>query len=553
MAVPASIIIPTRERPRYLEVALRSLEPQAAAAGAELVVVDDGSLAANARLAADAGARYVALGEPRGLNAARNAGIDVSSGDLLAFVDDDVEAHPGWLAALIAAAAANPGVDVFTGPILARLEGRAAHRRTCGREGPPITHTDLGPRDQDVRRAWGANMAIRRSAFASVGHFDPQRRCWGGDEEEWQQRLLAAGGRIRYIGAAALDHRRAARDATLPALMRNAVLRGREARDFDELERRAPSTARELRVLAGCVWHAARRRCANGPVMAAHSWGRLQRAAWGRRERVRGDPRADFLSGESGTVGGRRDGLRAAADLALDLRGAMARARIAWSSRDLRSRVLVLSVVRPENRATHARAVAELKRSRCEVVVRERAPGGDGKFANLDALLDGAPLESFDWVLLLDDDVVLPRRFLGGFLCLAERFHLRIAAPAHRIRSHAAWRLTRRRWATVARETAFVEIGPVTALHRDTFAALLPFPDVGMGWGLDAHWSWLARERGWRIGVIDLFAVAHLVAPAAAGYSQDAAIAQARTFLADHPYLPVADSQRTLAVHRRCG
>ena len=39
------------------------------------------------------------------------------------------------------------------------------------------------------------------------------------------------------------------------------------------------------------------------------------------------------------------------------------------------------------------------------------------------------------------------------------------------------------------RETAFVEIGPVTAFHRDTFATLLPFPDVGMGWGLDVHWA----------------------------------------------------------------
>jgi hypothetical protein len=112
--------------------------------------------------------------------------------------------------------------------------------------------------------------------------------------------------------------------------------------------------------------------------------------------------------------------------------------------------------------------------------------------------------------------------------------------------------LTRRQWGSVVRETAFVEIGPVTALHRDTFEALLPFPAVGMGWGLDAHWSWLAREHEWPIGIVDLFPIAHLVAPAAAGYAREAAVAQARAFLADHPYLPVRESQRTLAVHRRC-
>jgi glycosyltransferase involved in cell wall biosynthesis len=69
----ASIVIPTRERPAYLEVALASVAPQAARAGAEVIVVDDGELRRNAELAERFGARYVALGRPRGLNAARHA------------------------------------------------------------------------------------------------------------------------------------------------------------------------------------------------------------------------------------------------------------------------------------------------------------------------------------------------------------------------------------------------------------------------------------------------------------------------------------------------
>ena len=312
---------PPADGPRYLEVALASAAPQAQAAGAEMIVVDDGSLAANAAIARRAGARYLALGEPRGLNAARNAGIAAAEGELLAFIDDDVEVHPGWLEGLLAAAHAHPDVDVFTGPIIARFEGRAARRRTCGREGPPITHTDLGAADRDVARAWGANMAIRRSALDAVGRFDPQRRCWGGDEEEWQQRLAAAGGRIRYVGAAALDHRRAPRDARPLALMRAAHARGREAREFDEHEHRAPSLARELRVLAGCVWHTLRRRCANGPVMAAHSAGRISRALEARarppaRRRARRLP-----------LGGERDRRRAPGRAALARRPGARRAR----------------------------------------------------------------------------------------------------------------------------------------------------------------------------------------------------------------------------------
>jgi GT2 family glycosyltransferase len=551
---PASIIIPTRGRPDYLAVALASIAPQARDAGAETIVVDDSvGLERNAEVAERFGARYLALGEPRGLNAARNAGIAAAQGTLLAFVDDDVEVHPGWLDALLAAAAKHADVGVFTGPIRARLEGSGARRRVCGREGPPITHTELGSSDRDVSRAWGANMAIRRSAFDAVGDFDPHRRCWCGDEEEWEQRHLRSGGRIRYVAAAALDHRRAAADATLRSLMRAAVRRGREAREYDEERGDAPAMAAELRVFAGCLWHTARRACANGPVMAAHSWGRIARARQGRHDHVRGDSAADFLSGESGTVGGRRDALREVADRALALRGGVQLLAVRRAAcRGPARRVLVLSIVRDANAGAHRRALESLERSRCEVVALERPPGGLGKFENLNQLLAGVDLGVFDWLVVMDDDVALPNGFLDGFIHLAECFGLMLAAPAHRMRSHAAWRLTRRQWGSVVRETAFVEIGPLTALHRDTFSTLLPFPAVGMGWGLDAHWSWLAREHGWPIGIVDLFPIAHLIAPAASGYARETAVAQAQSFLAEHPYLPVRESQRTLAVHRRC-
>src|ERR1035441_8758827 len=161
MAPFASIIIPTRERPGYLAVALASVAPQAQRSGAELIVVDDGALPANSELAERFGARYVSLGEPRGLNAARNAGLQAAEGELLAFIDDDVEAPDGWLDALIAAAHAQPEVGVFTGPIRARLEGPGERRHVCGREGAPITHTDLGPEDRDVAPARGADIALR--------------------------------------------------------------------------------------------------------------------------------------------------------------------------------------------------------------------------------------------------------------------------------------------------------------------------------------------------------------------------------------------------------
>ena len=101
------------------------------------------------------------------------------------------------------------------------------------------------------------------------------------------------------------------------------------------------------------------------------------------------------------------------------------------------------------------------------------------------------------------------------------------------------------------RETPWVEIGPVVALRADTWTELLPFPSLRMGWGLDAHWAALARRHGWRMGIVDATPISHLVRPIATGYGAQAAVEEARAFLADHPYLPREESQRTLAVHDR--
>ena len=551
MDVPATIIIPTRARPDYLAVTLASISPQALSVGAEIVVVDDGRDAATERVAASAAASYLALGSPRGANAARNAGAAAASGSLLVFVDDDIEAAPGWLEAYLNAAAALPDVGAFCGPIRPRLEG--FERRMCGRESAPITATDHGPVDCDVERAWSANLAIRRSVFEAVGNFD-ERFAQAGEEEEWEERFLAIGGRIRYVAAAGVDHRRAGADATLLRLGRVALRRGFASRRYDETRGDAQSLGRELRVLAGCLWHGVRRRCWNGPLMAAHSTGRLAAALVPARAPARGDPADDFLSGESGTIGGKRDALRELADLTLDLLALPSRVVLWCVARRVppKRRVLVISVARPEHRGTYDAAVAELRRTRHSLTVAVRETGERGRFENLNLLLEQHEVDAFDWLLLLDDDVVLPRGFLDGLINQAERHALRLAQPAHRIRSHAAWRVTRRHAFSAVRETAFVEIGPVSALARETFAALLPFPALKMGWGLDAHWSALARQNGWRIGVVDLLPIAHRSAPAAVNYSRADAVAEARAFLAQHPYLPASELQRTLAVHRRC-
>lgn len=576
----ASIVIPTRARPDYLRVALASIAPQAATAGAELLVVEDGRPSPEVgALAARFGAAHLSHTRPLGLNAARNTGIAHSHGELLVFVDDDVEVDPGWLQALLGAAREHPDVQVFTGPIRPRLEGRGGwSRHSCGREGPPITSLDLGPRDtNDVRFAWGANMTVRRAALERVGPFDATLGLYG-DEQEWQERLLASsreGHAILYVAAAALDHRRSPADARLRPLARAARARGRASRRYDAWRGEAPTLRGELRTLAGCLGHVVRRRCPAGLTMVAHSLGRFEQGLreWRSPQRepagsnrstagcARSDPAAgdraaeDFLSGESGTVGGldavRRELLDRMVDAGERLRGRHLRLDRAARHSPPRRRVLVLGVERPQRRALAGAIRAELGRSRHDVQVHLSPPGELGKFQNLNHLLAAYPVEEHDWLLVVDDDVVLPANFLDRLLFLAEHFDFQLAQPAHRARSHAAWRVTRRRAGVAARQTPFIEIGPVTAFARATFPALLPFPDVRMGWGLDMYWAALARERRWRCGVLDAVAIRHSAAPAGEAYSRAAAVAEARALLAERPHLTAAEAQTTLLTHRR--
>ena len=124
-------------------------------------------------------------------------------------------------------------------------------------------------------------MAVRRSALERVGDFDEDVPIYG-DEEEWLLRLHAAGGRVAYVAAAGLDHRRAGDDARLRSLARAEYRRGRAAR------RSRPPQGHRAEPGPRAAQPGRRRLahrpppCPQGLVMGAHSAGRLVEALRGR-------------------------------------------------------------------------------------------------------------------------------------------------------------------------------------------------------------------------------------------------------------------------------
>jgi hypothetical protein len=228
--------------------------------------------------------------------------------------------------------------------------------------------------------------------------------------------------------------------------------------------------------------------------------------------------------------------------------------------------VLVLSIYRPGAELL-ARATERLRSGRHDVRFAYGATGAaepalaaetaltemnGGKFENLNRLLAAAPpVAEHDWLVVTDDDVELVPRFLDRFVALAERLQLDVAQPAQTMRSHAAWRVTRRRPFSLARRTQYVEIGPVTVFSRRAAAELTPFPELRFGWGLDNHWGALARERGWRLGIVDALAVRHESRKVASTYTHAEAIEEGQRYLAGRPYVRTEEAQRTLATYRR--
>jgi hypothetical protein len=115
-----SIVLPTRDRPELLPRAVASVLAQRYRHW-QLVVVDDGETGAVADVLGDVDDERVIVveGPRRGLGAARNAGLDAATGEIVAYLDDDNVMHPGWLQAVAHVFVSREDIDVLYGVSIA--------------------------------------------------------------------------------------------------------------------------------------------------------------------------------------------------------------------------------------------------------------------------------------------------------------------------------------------------------------------------------------------------------------------------------------------------
>jgi glucosyl-dolichyl phosphate glucuronosyltransferase len=223
----ATVIIPTRGRPVAVQGAIRSLlavDPRKS--DVEIVVVDNNSedsLSSDLRAACAAAGdpvRYVAEPSP-GSSAARHRGAREARGEVLIYIDDDVQISAGWLEAFLGTfedgsvgIAGGPSVPLFAASIPAWLWDFLEPTPYGGWSCMWLSLLDMGSsvRDIDPVWVWSLNFAIRKQILERLGGFHPDLvpaslQRWQGDGETGLS-LKAKAARVRsvYVPEALLFH-----------------------------------------------------------------------------------------------------------------------------------------------------------------------------------------------------------------------------------------------------------------------------------------------------------------------------------------------------------
>jgi glycosyltransferase involved in cell wall biosynthesis len=188
MSLDVAVIVCTYDAARWrdLEATMASLTAQSRRPAEVVLVVDHNPELLERARAGFPFARVVPNTGRGGLGEGRNTGIANSSSPIVAFIDDDATASPGWLAAL---------ADAYTDPEVAGVGGPIEPLWTGARPPwfPPefdwvvgCTYRGMAGTQRNVRNLLGCNMSLRRSLVADLEGF---RVGYGCDETDLCIRL----------------------------------------------------------------------------------------------------------------------------------------------------------------------------------------------------------------------------------------------------------------------------------------------------------------------------------------------------------------------------
>jgi glycosyltransferase involved in cell wall biosynthesis len=241
-----SVVIPTRDKRPLLERTLAALRAQDLGDRPwEIVVVDDGSVddtaAALTRLARLSGPPLRVVSPPAnvGRAAARNLGWRQAAGQWVLFLDDDIVAPPGLLAAHLAALAGEPRRGTIGPAVTEASIVDAPHFHYLDTRGV----AKLGEGAAPARYFVTQNAAVPREALVAVGGFDEGFSAYGFEDMDLGFRLEDWGVRFHVLARPVPQH---IHHHTLDEYLDKKRVCGRHS--LREVARRHPSRLGEMRL-----------------------------------------------------------------------------------------------------------------------------------------------------------------------------------------------------------------------------------------------------------------------------------------------------------------
>jgi hypothetical protein len=183
-----------------------------------------------------------------------------------------------------------------------------------------------------------------------------------------------------------------------------------------------------------------------------------------------------------------------------------------------------------------------------ELAGRGVGQGAGGRFAILNRLAAG--VDEHDWLVISDDDaLIVPPWTLATFLTVCDRLGFDLAQPAHVPGSYHAFEFLGQHAGVLARDTTFVESGPIVAISPSLRPRIVPFlQSTEMGWGADILWTDLIAD-GYRLGVVDGIPLRHL-AQMGSNYDIGPEMARIQMLLADRGLTFMGELMHTRHTYR---
>ena len=259
-AVSVSVVICAYTEARWddLVAAVRSVRRQDPSP--EVIVVIDHNEALFDRVRVEIlGIEVIVNTGRRGLSGARNAGMALATGDIVAFLDDDAEAEDQWLPRL---------VEAYRDGDVLGVGGSVTPSWTGTRPGwfPPefdwvvgCSYHGMPETSAPVRNFIGTNMSFRRVALVASGGFDSELGRVGADANGCEETELCirmvgqGGGRLIYEPSARVTHQVPATRATWRYFARRCYQEGRSKAVVARLVGQDQALATERSYLRGVI------------------------------------------------------------------------------------------------------------------------------------------------------------------------------------------------------------------------------------------------------------------------------------------------------------